>query len=86
MLGGGPWTRQIALPNDLVLVDAGVPSGTTVLNENCRGLLVGTAGSLNVTFANGEQRNGVPFQAGINPGRFGEVRSGGTAENIWQVI
>jgi len=86
MLGGGPWTKQIALPNDFILVSAAAPLGTTVLSENCRGLLVGTAGSLNVTMQNGSVRTGVPFQAGVNPGRFAEVNSGGTAENIWQVL
>lgn len=86
MLGGGPWTKQIALPNDFVLIAAGVPAGTTVLSDRCRGLLVGTAGSLNVTMRNGNVRTGVPFQAGVNPGQFASVQSGGTAENIWQVI
>lgn len=84
-LGGGPWTKQVALPNDFELVAAGVPSGTTALSAYCRGLLVGVAGTLNITMANGEERNGVPFQAGINPGRFSAVRTGGTAENVWQV-
>ena len=84
-LGGGPWTKQVALPNDFVQIAAGVPSGTSTLSAYTRGLLVGVAGTLNVTMANGEQRNLVPMQAGINPGRFAEVRDGGTAENVWEV-
>lgn len=86
MLGGGPWTKQIALPNDFLLVSAGAPGGTTILSELCRGLLVGTAGSITVVMQNGQLRANVPFQAGVNPGRFAEVRAGGDAENIWQVI
>jgi len=86
MLGGGPWTKQIALPNDFTVVSAGVPVGTVVLSDECRGLLVGTAGSLNVVMKGGVVRTGVPFQAGINPGCFVEVRAGGTAENIWEVV
>lgn len=85
-LGGGPWTKQIALPNDFVLVAATTVGSEVVLNERCRGLLVGTAGSLNVTMRNGSVRTGVPFLAGVNPGQFASVQAGGDAENIWQVI
>jgi len=85
-LGGGPWTKQIALPNDFLLVAVASPTTTVNFDEGCRGILVGTAGLLNVTMRNGHAITGVPFQAGVNPGRFASVQSGGTAENIWQVI
>ncbi len=86
MLGGGPWTKQVAPPNDFVQVSAGVPSVEVVLSERTRGLLIGAAGSLNVTMSNGSVRTGVPFQAGINPGHFASIQAGGSASNVWAVL
>lgn len=49
----------------------------------CRALLVGTAGSANLTDLSGEERDAVPLQAGYNPLVVARVRLGGDADNIW---
>ena len=49
----------------------------------CRGLLVGTAGTANLTQMDGTQRNNVPLVAGYNYLAVSEVRAGGTAADIW---
>lgn len=49
----------------------------------CRGLLVGTAGTANLTELDGTERDGVPLQQGYNMLVVKEVRLGGTADNIW---
>ncbi|WP_296596469.1 hypothetical protein [Phenylobacterium sp.] len=54
-----------------------LPGGT------CRGLLVGTAGTANVTDADGNASDSVPLQAGYNPLQLTHVRTGGTATDIW---
>jgi hypothetical protein len=54
-----------------------LPDGT------CRGLLVGTAGTANLTEDDGTERNGVPLIAGYNFLVVKKVRTGGTADNIW---
>lgn len=47
------------------------------------GLLVGTAGTANLMDINGDVRTDVPLQAGYNPLVVKQVRTGGTADNIW---
>lgn len=64
--------------DDYVLVTKGV-----ALPGPCRGLLVGTAGTANLTTVGGENRDNVPLQAGYNPMVVSAVRSGGTADGIW---
>jgi len=54
----------------------------TDLPPDCLGLVVGTAGVLNVTMRNGHQINSLPFQEGLTPGLFVKIHTGGTAENI----
>lgn len=49
----------------------------------CRGLLVGTAGTANLGDIAGNVRADVPLQQGYNPLAVLQVRSGGTADNIW---
>lgn len=49
----------------------------------CRGLLVGTAGTANLTDLDGIERDLVPLQAGYNPLIVARVRLGGDADNIW---
>ena len=49
----------------------------------CRSLLVGTAGTANIVDGQGEERTGVPLQQGYNPIICQQVRTGGTADNIW---
>ena len=52
-------------------------------NGDCRGLLVGVAGTANLLEPDGWVRDGVPLQAGFNPLRARQVRPGGSAQNIW---
>lgn len=56
-------------------------SDSTVLN--CRGLLVGTAGTGNITTLDGNVCTDVPLQAGYNPIACKHVNTGGTADDIW---
>ena len=79
-------TSKVLPPSDFILVSAAAPASDIALPPNCRGLLVGTAGNLNVTMQNGAMRNGVPVFQGQNPGFFQTVRSGGTAANIWAIV
>lgn len=60
--------------------DSGLPNGT------CRGLLVGTAGTANLMDAHGGIATDVPLQAGYNPIQCQQVRTGGTADNIWALF
>ena len=76
-------------PVDLILVHATTPDEEVVLPANCRGLLVGTGGILNVTI-NGDAKTSLPFTAGINPGFFQSVQASdglsGPAANIWAIV
>ncbi len=72
-------------PQDFVQLHAAAPAAPVACPEGTRGLLVGTAGTLNVTMTGGVERTGVPFPAGFTPGFFTVVRAGGTAQNIWAV-
>lgn len=85
--------KSVAIPEDFVLVSATTVASDTTLStltaRPIRGLLVGTAGYLDVTMLNGEERDGVPFQAGINPGAFKIVRESvavGAAANVWAIV
>ncbi len=49
----------------------------------CRGLLVGTAGTADLTQADGTDRDGVPLQAGYNPLMVLKVRAPGSADHVW---
>ena len=57
--------------------DADLPAGT------CYGLCVGTAGTANLMDETGAIRTAYPLQAGYNPIRCKQVRTGGTAADIW---
>lgn len=60
------------------------PSDTADLPDGmCRGLLIGTGGTLNVIDAGGTLRTGVPFQAGDTWIAVRRVLTGGTAANVW---
>lgn len=81
------YEQYVTPPRDFILVSSGAPASDVTLPANCRGLLVGGAGSLNVTMTEtGENRNDLPFVQGQNPGFFSQVRSGGTATDIWAII
>lgn len=62
-----------------------VTKGTAFADGPCRGLLVGTAGTLNMTDGSGAARTNVPIQAGWNPVIVQAVAVGGTATDIWAV-
>lgn len=81
-----PYSAQYVPPYDFVLVSTGAVGSDVALPLKCRGLLIGVAGNLNITMANGNTRDNVPFIEGINPGYFSVVRTGGSATNIWAVI
>jgi hypothetical protein len=49
----------------------------------CRALLVGTAGTANLMQLDGTVRADVPLQQGFNPLAVRQVRTGGTADDIW---
>ena len=57
--------------------DSNLPSGVT------KALLVGTAGTANLMDEDGNTVTNVPLQAGYNPLRVSQVRTGGTASDIW---
>jgi hypothetical protein len=60
-------------------------SDSTVLN--CRGLLIGTGGTLNVTDFDGNVSTSVPVTAGmILPVAIRYVNTGGTAADIWALF
>ena len=54
-----------------------LPSGT------CRALLVGGAGTANLTDAYGNDVDAVPLVVGYNPLSVSKVRTGGTATGIY---
>lgn len=58
-------------------VDSDLPNGT------CRALLVGTPGACNLMDAEGNIHENVPLQLGYNPIAVKQIRTGGTASNIW---
>ena len=57
--------------------DADLPGSIT------RGLLVGTPGTANLRQPDGTDRDDVPLQQGYNPLQVLQVRTGGTADDIW---
>ncbi|CDN87331.1 hypothetical protein BN948_01751 [Hydrogenophaga intermedia] len=61
----------------VIKADQSLPGGP------CRGLLVGGAGTANLMDASGEIRANVPLQQGFNPLQAQQVRTGGTATDIW---
>lgn len=59
--------------------DADLPEGV------CRSLWVATAGTANLMQEDGTVRTNVPLLQGPNPFIVKQVRTGGTAENIWAI-
>jgi hypothetical protein len=53
------------------------------LDDVTKALLVGTAGTANLMDGSGEVRTDVPLIQGYNPLRVKQVRTGGTADDIW---
>jgi len=75
--------REVA--DDFALLVAGTPASTYNCTDKCIGLLIGTAGTLNVTMRNGHVISALPVPVGFLPGRFASVQTSGTAQNIWEV-
>ena len=71
-------------PKKFVLVSSGAVSSTQTLAEGCRGLHIGTAGTLNGTMTDGTTFTGLPVLQGTIPGFFATI-TGGTAQNIWAI-
>lgn len=59
--------------------DADLPNGI------CRSLWVGTAGTANLMEPDGTIRTNVPLVQGPNPFVVKQVRTGGTAADIWAI-
>ena len=80
--------KAVRPPTDFVLLSATAPASTIAAPEGTRGLLIGTAGDLNITTKGGGDRDGVPFQLGITPIEITAIRATGmgSATNIWAVI
>ena len=57
--------------------DKNLPNSTT------KALLVGTAGTANLMQPDGTIQTSVPLQVGYNPLQVLQVRTGGTAADIW---
>lgn len=74
---GQPSTAPATAFAPVTKADAALPDG------ECRGLLVGTAGTANLKEPGGTVRSNVPLQQGYNPIAVLEVRTGGTATDIW---
>lgn len=51
----------------------------------CRALLVGSGGTLNIFDATSVAGSAVPFPTGLTDISVREIRSGGTAADIWAV-
>lgn len=51
--------------------------------QNARALWVGTAGTANLTDAEGNTMANFPLKEGLNPIQVSLVRTGGTADDIW---
>lgn len=51
--------------------------------QYARALWVGTAGTANITDAEGNDLADFPLKAGLNPIVVTKVRTGGTADDIW---
>ena len=73
----GP-SRALISAKDVILLTKGAGEFATT-----RGVLVGTAGDLNIVTAAGATRTGVPFQAGMNPIRIKELLAGGAGDDVW---
>lgn len=58
-------------------------ANTDLAGGVCRALLVGTAGTANLQDKDGTTTADVPLQQGYNPLECKQVRTGGTADDIW---
>lgn len=56
---------------------------TNIAGGPPRAICVGTAGTLNFIDTNGNVSTAYPAQAGYNPIRPAQIKTGGTADDIW---
>lgn len=70
-------TRPSGKIREVTKADSNLPDGA------CRGLLVGTAGTANLMDTTGAVLADVPLTAGYNPIQVLQVRTSGTADDIW---
>lgn len=70
-------TEPAEIFSPVTKADSDLPGGI------CRALLVGTAGTANLQDIHGNTRANVPLQQGYNPLVCKQVRTGGTATDIW---
>lgn len=70
-------TVSASVYDPVTKADADLPGGIT------RGLLVGSPGTANLMQPDGTIRTDVPLQQGYNPLQVRQVRTGGTAADIW---
>lgn len=86
------WGRHILIPKRFILVSTGQVASEydiDVASEKGVGILVGTAGTLNVTMDNDDIITGLPFTQGINLGSFTSIQDSsnvGDASNVWIVV
>lgn len=76
-----PYSGRISIPVDFISITA-----PQTLPTYTRGILCGVAGTVNVTMKNGHVITGLPLVAGVNPGEFASVQSGGTATGLWAIV
>ena len=75
--------RQNAMADPAYGLVSVTKANSDLTNGTCRGLLVGTAGTANLMDAAGNTLSNVPLQQGYNPIAVLQVRTGGTADDIW---
>ncbi len=76
----GPSGAIVSAEDVVPLVKGGaIPNGV-------RALLVGVAGTLNITTVKGAKRDAVPFQVGVTPIQIIELRTGGSALDVWALV
>ena len=79
-----PYSSQIVTGYDIVQITL----SNDALARPARALWIGTAGNLNITTPDGNERNDVPVQAGLFPIQCTHVRPGASptaAANIWAI-
>lgn len=62
---------------------AEVTKGSALTFGTCRSLWIGTAGTLNVTDADGSAHTDFPAKEGLLPIAVASVQASGTADDIW---
>jgi hypothetical protein len=81
----------MAAPRDTLTASAAVsvaPGSTALASGECKAILANTAGTVNLTFANGATATDYPLQAGYNPIRATIIdapSSGTAATGVWAI-